>query len=129
MSTTVTMVSPRMFRLSNARPAERRSDSGSEASWLQVDVASNDEKNVTGPSSASKASEDGWLDADLCELASESDLPEAPFSTIHNCCSNWYCKDCTALADQDCFCEELTGRLCEDCISSAGDRAASVCGA
>jgi hypothetical protein len=41
-----------------------------------------------------------------------------PFSTHHNViCLNWYCSCAVAAADEDCWCEELTGHKCESCHS------------
>ena len=43
-------------------------------------------------------------------------VSDIPFSTHHNVtCLNWYCACAVATADEDCFCQELTGRMCEAC--------------
>ena len=43
-------------------------------------------------------------------------MTSMPFTTHHNVtCLNWYCQCAVATADEDCWCEELTGHLCESC--------------
>jgi len=101
---------------------------GSEDSWLDLGSHPEDDWSSLGGTPANSraggavpASEGEFSELDLdCELAameSPSQTPTIQFSTHHNLlCLNWYCTCAVASADEDCWCEELTGHLCEGCM-------------